>query len=389
MTEKKQALIVTSVGGFLPQYELENVELLKELGYCIHYASNFDNPIYSFDRDDLVRRNIKLYPLELRKSPKHLVKNARAVKTLVNIIDGKKIDLIHCHNPMGGMAARAAAVLSKRNPFVIYTAHGFHFYQGAPVFNWIAYGSAERMMARATDTLVTINHEDYLLGKRMKLRSGGTCCRVYGAGVNLNKFRPDDRAGREIRAEFNIPDNAFHIVTAAELNDNKNQKVVIEAIHKLDHSDIFYTICGEGENREVLQRMIDRFGLGDRVRLAGYRTDMERVLCSADCFAFPSIREGLGIAAVEALACGVPLIVSDNRGTREYASDDINALVADHFDVDGFADAILRLKSHPDVRSRLARNCRETAGRFDIQNTKQIMKEVYREADDHIARKTR
>ena len=134
----KKALVITTISGFLPQFEMNDVHILQEYGYQVHYASNFNNPVYSVDKEKLKNEGIILHHIDIEKSPFALKANYKALKQLRRIIDNENINLIHCHNPMGAVTARLAAKCSHKNPYVMYTAHGFHFYQGAPVKNWLA-----------------------------------------------------------------------------------------------------------------------------------------------------------------------------------------------------------------------------------------------------------
>ena len=378
----KKILYITTISGFLPQFEKNDVKIMQEMGYEIHYASNFHHPVYPFDEKKLKEQGIVLHQIDVSKSPLNIRRNGRAVLQLKGIIDREGIQMIHCHNPMGGVAGRMAAHFSKRDPYVIYTAHGLHFYQGAPLLNWLFFYPAERFLARWTDALVTINGEDYLRAKRkFRLKPRGFVEQIHGVGVDMNRFKPMPDTVSQKRRELGIPENAFHMVTAAELNDNKNQKVIIEAMAKLNRKDIYYSLCGKGANEEMLRKLIAEKHLEEQVRLLGFRTDMESILQTADVFAFPSIREGLGIAAVEALACGIPLVVSDNRGSREYAENEINGIVCKPDDVEGFRQAIEGLYQDSIYRRRLAGNCRRSAEKFSVEKTMEIMRTVYEKAD--------
>lgn len=355
------------------------------MGYEIHYASNFHNPVYPFDEGELTGQGIILHQIDVSKSPLRLWGNIRAVTQLRRIIDGEGIDVVHCHNPMGGVAGRVAAHLSKADPYVIYTAHGLHFYQDAPLLNWLLFYPVEKFLAGWTDAVITINEEDYLRVKRkFRLKPGGFVEQIHGVGVDMERFRPRPERAAEKRKELGIPGTAFHVVTAAELNDNKNQRIMIEALAGLDGEDICYSLCGKGPNEEELERLIAEKHLEERVRLLGFRTDMEEILQTADVFAFPSIREGLGIAAVEALACGVPLIVSDNRGSREYAENGRNSIVCGVGDVEGFRQAIRRLYREEEYRRKLAGQCRQSVDKFSVRETVKIMRIVYGEVNRRV-----
>lgn len=385
----KRVLFVTTISGFLPQFEKNDVKLLKQMGCQIHYASNFTNPIYAFDKTELEKNGVALHQIDIEKSPAKINKNIKAIKQLIKIIDENDIDIVHCHNPMGGVAARIAARAGKRKPKVIYTAHGFHFYKGAPIMNWLLFYTAERFLARYTDIIVTINREDYIRAKKFRLKKNGEVYLIHSVGVDKEKFAPRPELRETKRAELGIPADAFHIVTAAELNENKNQKLVIEAVAALKNKskidadkayNIYYTICGKGPNEDKLRELIKAYGLENNVSLLGYRTDMDEILQTADVFAFPSIREGLGVAAIEALMCNVPLIAADNRGTREYASDGNNGIVCRYDAVDEFEEAIELLYGNTAYRKRMADRCRESVKKFTIEEVEKTMTKVYTRA---------
>lgn len=376
----KKVLFVTTISGFLPQFEKNDVKILQEEGCEVHYASDFKNPVYTFDEQALRDQHIVLHQIDIAKNPVKIRKNCKAIHQIGKVIDEEQIDIVHCHNPMGGVDARIAAAVSKRKPYVIYTAHGFHFYKGAPVVNWMFFYTAEQFLAHFTDILVTINKEDFERAKKFRLKKNGSVFQIHSVGVDCNKFRPNKEIQGEKRKMLHVPEDAFHIVTAAELNGNKNQKVIIEAISRLPMKNIYYSICGKGPNEEALKTLIKEKNLSDRVRLLGFRTDMEEILQTADCFAFPSHREGLGVAAVEALLSDVPLIVSDNRGTREYAIDYVNAIICYASDADEYANAIQNLYRKDGLRKYMCTQCRKSAMQFTVGEVEKTMKVVYQKA---------
>ena len=373
----KKALIIATIGGFVPKFEMNDVRLLIEKGYEIHYASDFKNPVYDMDIKKLENMGMRLHQISIHKSPIHIGRNIKAYFKLKKIIDRENISLIHCHNPIGGVVGRLAAGRSKCKPYVFYTAHGFHFYKGAPKKNWIFYYNVERFLAHYTDTLITINGEDCARGKSFKLKKGGRVKRIHGVGVDMEKFKKYDGAYYTERKKLSIPKNCFHIVTVAELNKNKNHRVVIEALAALKDEEIYYTICGKGREEKNLSSLIKKHHLDGHVHLMGYRDDVADILQSADIFAFPSIREGLGIAAVEALATGVPVIAADNRGTREYMKDGINGIVCYGNTAEEFEAAIKKIKENKEKRAEMSLSCRASVKKFAIGETEKIMRQVY------------
>ena len=184
-----KVLIITTTSGFLSQFELNNVKLLQERGYQVHYATNFGVPVYEVKDDTLRNMGVVLHHISIEKNPFKIKKNIWALRELTRIIEREQIDVIHCHNPNGGVLGRLAAAFSKRKPFVIYTAHGFHFFKGAPVKNWLFYYPVEKMLAKLSDIIITINHEDYNRAKRFRYKKHGSAELIPGVGVDLGTNR--------------------------------------------------------------------------------------------------------------------------------------------------------------------------------------------------------
>ena len=361
----KKILIVTTVGGFVTKFEQNNLDILSELGYEIHYAANFSNTIYEIDYDALECRNVIIHNLPIEKSVTKFASHRSNIKILTKLIDDIGITVVHCHTPVGGVLARLAARKSNSKPYVIYTAHGFHFYKGCPLANHIYY-PVEKYMAKFTDCLVTINEEDYV--RAGKFRKNLKVVKIPGVGLNIEAFTPGDVKIHE----------GFRLVTIGEINKNKNHEVVIRALALLKDSNINYTIYGKGDRIDYLKKLVNEYGLDEQVVFAGYCNEPQTVLRETDVFVFPSIREGLGMAALEALACGVPVIGLDNRGTREYLRDGENGLVCKRNDAKEFAYNIRRVCYGIDFdREKAKLVARDTALRFQVKNTEDVMRTVY------------
>ena len=165
----KRALIITTVSGFVPQFEMNNVKILQNLGYEVHYAANYYMPVYTDNNERLEGTGIIQHQIDFVRSPYNIGKNIKALNQLVSLMREIKFHLVHCHTPMGGVLGRIAAHKTNTKP-VIYTAHGFHFYKGAPVWNWLFFYPVERFLAKWTDCLITINKEDYARAKKFNTR---------------------------------------------------------------------------------------------------------------------------------------------------------------------------------------------------------------------------
>lgn len=382
MNRPKKILIVTTNAGFLQKFEDNDVRILIEYGFEVHYASNFDNPVYEFDEEKYRAMGVIMHPIPIQKSPKAFARNLRAYRALKRIIREEGIGYVHCHNPIGGVLGRLAAS-GKNKPYVIYTAHGFHFYEGAPKKNWLVYYPVEKLLARKTDLIITINKEDYNRAGTFHLKKGGYVAQIHGVGVDTDKYIKRAEQRQKMREQLKIPEGAFHVVSVAELNANKNQSVIIDALSRIQDPDIYFTICGKGVNPQISTETLliekkKQYTYADNIRLLGYRNDIEQVLQSADLFAFPSKREGLGVAAIEAMACSVPVLAAKNRGTNEYMQHGANGYVCTPEDAYTFAMYMRKLKEDAKLRERFGENARKTSANFSIQHTDQVMRSVYR-----------
>ena len=387
----KKALIVAHVSGFVPQFEMNNVRILQEMGYEVHYASNFHNVSYGTDNHRLDNTGIVCHQVDFSRSPFDFTTNQRAYRQLKAIMEEHFFDLVHCHTPVGASYARMVARKHRRKGTrVIYTAHGFHFYKGAPLRFKLTSYPMEWLLAHVTDTVVTINEEDFNNAKKLpvsKKNRKETVHKINSVGIDVESLCPDaeEYCSGLKRKEFAIPEDAFFLISAGELNWNKNHTVVVEALGRLQELNIFYVICGEGIEKYALMDQANNLGIGDRLILPGFRGDFHEILKEADAMAFPSLREGLGVVAVEALASGVPVIASDNRGTREYMQDGINGYVVWKNDVEGTMTALEKLyhlwKDDKDAYEKMCQNCLQTAKRFDCELVSQKMREVYADED--------
>ncbi len=381
-------LIITTVSGFLPKFGMQDVKILQEKGFTVHYASNFRNPVYGCSREELERRGVICHEIGIQKSPLAAAENIRAWRKLKKIIREEQIRAVHCHNPVGGVLGRLCGrTAGMQGPYVIYTAHGFHFYDGAPKRNWLFYYPVERFLAKRTDELVTINHEDYRRAGNARFWKAGRVSRIPGAGLDTMRFCPDRAAGAALRGRLGIPETDFVFLSAGELNANKNHAVIIRAFRSLLEKEgagsCRLLICGRGSREAALGSLIHKLGLEGRVLLCGYQEEIENYYRCADAFLFPSIREGFGMAAVEAMACGLPLVAADNRGSREYAFD--NAFVCSPEDADGFCNAMYRLATDEKLRLSMGERGRELSRQFALEKTAEVMEQVYGRMQERLS----
>lgn len=353
--KKKKVLVVASVISFIEWFLRDNLDFFTTaLGCEVHVACNTG---YMEDTSeertlaflsDAQARGIVFHNINFARSP--LGKsNFGAYRELKKLIDSADFDMIHCHTPMASILCRLAARRArKKGTVVIYTCHGYHFFKGAPLRNWLLFYPAEKLCSGMCDVLININREDYDLSvKKMKTRRIEY---IPGVGVDLAKFDSvcADRDAK--RAELGLPADACVILSVGELNENKNHSAVIRALAGMKDKNAIYLVAGCGEYEEKLHELARASGVEDRVRLLGFRRDVAELLKAADVFAFTSFREGLPVALMEAMASGLPIVASGIRGNTDLVVDGKGGFLCRPDDVTAIAEKITVLAESPELR---------------------------------------
>lgn len=378
---KPKALIVASVASMIDQFNIPNIKLLIKMGYQVDVACNFTSAgtISSFRTKELIKEldklNVNYYQVDFDRNVFNLRGNYRAYKQIKKILKNN-YDLLHSHSPIGGVVARLAANKYRKNGLKsIYTAHGFHFFKGAPKKNWILFYPVEKILSRLTDKLIVINKEDYKIAKERF--NAKEIIYIPGVGVDIDYIKNTYINERIKRQEFKIPINSFIILSVGELNKNKNHEIIIKSLSKINNPKIHYIICGTGPLRDYLEKLILDLRLDNNVHLLGYRDDVIEICKSTDVFAFPSKREGLGMAAIEAMACGLPLLTSDVHGINDYSIDNVTGYKTQPDNQEGFKKNILKLYYNSEKRLEFGQHNKKEAEKYCIKTSLKSLKEIY------------
>ena len=366
-----KVLFVATVQSHIAQFHLKIIEALKQKGWEIHVAAR-DNLA---EKNGLQLKNVdRIYNIPFQRSP-FSTKNLKAYRELKKVITGGKYDIIHCNTPVGGILTRIAA--RKEKGKVFYTAHGFHFYKGAPLLNWLIYYPIEKVMAHFTEKLIVINEEDYHLAKE-KFKC--PIYRIHGTGINTEKYsRINDQELDRIRQKYKLQ-NKVVILCTGELNKNKNQKTVITAMQTVVRSvpNAVLLLAGNGPEKSNLDTMITHMDLQENVKLIGYRTDLQKFVNLADIVVSASIREGLGLNIIEAMYCKKPVVAADNRGHRELIAEGKNGYLVKATDSVSFADKIVALCKNPKKREAMGNVGYEKSIPYWDVNVLEELKAIYR-----------
>lgn len=361
----KKALMVATVARFFGLFEQNDIKLLQELGYEVHCAADLSEDIERTKNIEMVRHHI-----DFNRSP-FSKQTIVAYRQLKKLMEEEHFDLIHCHTPVGGVCARLAArSFRKSGTKVIYTAHGFHFFRGAPLRNWLLYYPVEKLCSRWTDVLITINKEDYALAqKKMKAKK---VAYIPGVGIDLKKFNSGLIDRDEKRKELGLKPGDKMLLSVGELNKNKNHETVIRAVADMD--DVNYIVAGEGERYNYLQKIIDEYAIADRVKLLGYRSDIKELLEVADIFIFSSFREGLPVSIMEAMASGLPVVCSRIRGNVDLI-DENGGMFFDPYSINDCKDKIETMFTF-DLKELGRYNTKKTRN-FSLELVREQMKLMY------------
>lgn len=374
--------MMASVASMIDLFNMDNIEILKDLGYEVEVACNFEyGSITSQERvnefkKELIGDGYNIHHIPVPRSVfafKDIIISYKMMKKLCN---ENNYEIVHCHSPIGGIIARLACRKARsKGTRVIYTAHGFHFFKGAPVKNWLIYYTAERITANFTDSLITINKEDFENAKKFNVKKIEY---VPGIGIDVDKIRNIQIDKRLKRSEFNLTEDDFLLFTAGQLSKRKNHEVVIKALAEIKNTNVKLLICGLGELETYLKELISILGLEDRAILAGYRKDVIELLHAADCFVFPSLQEGLPVALMEAMAAGLPIVCSNIRGNVDLIEHGVNGYLVEPKSANNFAKYIEKVFFDKTIWIKMRNINLELVKKYDKQVVKSKMIKLYK-----------
>lgn len=315
-------LYITTISLTMNSFFKPHIEMLVREGHEVDIACNCNG----LALDDLYNKlGCKSYQVDFSRSPLS-ISNFKAFGQLKNIIKNSKYDIVHCHTPNASFITRLVCrkFRKTKNLKVFYTAHGFHFYKNAPFFNWMVYYPAERFCSRYTDKLITINKEDYELAKN-KFKAKEVHY-VPGVGIDVTKFE-NVKVDRKLkRTSIGVPVDSIVLTSVGELIERKNHKIVLNTLAEMNNKNIHYLIVGKGELFSELTEIAKKKHISDQVHFLGYRTDIAEIYKISDICCLPSIHEGLPVALMEAMICGLPAVCSRIRGNTDLIDDNGGSL---------------------------------------------------------------
>lgn len=365
-------ILLTCTDLMAIQFMVPHIRYLAENGFCIELACSIVGDRYD-DLKNAVGDIAKIHTVRLERNPFSL-NNLNGYKDMKKVLSENTYDLIWTNEPvMGVMTRLAAREVRKNGTKVLYMAHGFHFCKGAPLMDWLMWAPIEYIMSYFNDVLVTINWEDYNWAK--KHFKSPEVIHLDGIGVDLSRYNCSC-SRVEKRSQLGISEDDILLLSVGELEKRKNHELIIKALAKQKNPDVKCVICGKGSLEKKLKNLVSSLGLENRVIFLGYRQDIPEIMLASDIYAHPSIREGLGIASLEAMASGLPLICSNTRGISDYIENGVNGFMCKPDDVDSFAHNLEKLASDKDLRKTISQQNLLKVQQYKIEIIKPALKEL-------------
>ncbi len=388
MSASKKALMHAHTAYMVTQFNIDNIKILQDLGYTVDVACCWADDDSALSPEAMKARRKMLDDLGCRvietaslRKIFNISELSKAYKQLKHEVETNQYEIVHTQSPIGGVICRLACRKARKlyGTKVIYAAHGFHFFKGAPLKNWLVFYNVEKYCSKFTDLLITINQEDYKNAQKFKAKE---VVYVPGAGVDTNKFVASSDGRERIRKELGIDDETTVLLSVGELIPRKNHVEVLEALKQMKDAGkdykIKYLIAGRGKIAEELQNKINELGLQDQVQMLGFRSDVADVFAASDIYVFPSHQEGLPVALMEAMSVGMPVVCSRIRGNVDLIEEGVGGYLFDSKDASTLVTALDRMMAKAEIdRRAMGSHNVAVMENFDKAHVNAVMRDIY------------
>lgn len=373
---KKKLLYILNIAKRVNNFSYTSMLAAQELGIEFHIAGNWS---YASDEEriaDEEKYGIKIHQIDFVRTPYH-PENIKAYKQLKCLVETEKYDFIHCNTPIGGVLGRLIGEKCNVEK-VIYQAHGFHFYKGAPKINWLVYYPVEKWLAHYTDALITINSEDFELAKaKLKLRNNGKVYYVPGVGIDTSQYNLSEKSREEKRRELGLGEDDVALISMGDLIERKNYATAIRSIAETNDPKLQYFICGKGSEEENLRALAESLGVTKQIHFLGFRSDIKELLVAADIFLFTTKQEGLPRSMMEAMASGLPCIASKIRGNTDLLDGTEGGFLCETTDTAAYAEKLKLLANDKALRKAMGENNLIAIQKFNTETVNEELRKVY------------
>ncbi|MCZ8532010.1 glycosyltransferase family 4 protein [Psychrobacillus psychrodurans] len=364
-------IFVASVFRHFTTFHIPYMKYLQSMGYEVYAAASNDE----LGKNELLKIGFTCIDIPFSRSP-FSKDNLEAYRNLKSLFKNESFNLVHVHTPVAALLTRIAFRFSSSGK-MIYTAHGFHFYKGAPLLNWLIYYPLERLAAHWTDHIITINEEDYKRALTMGF-SENSVHYVHGVGVEPIENRSSEENKRILKLKLGISGDAVIISYIAEINENKNHIFLLQNWKRIKEQipNASLLLIGNGELRVEIEKYVQEHGLKD-IHILGFRNDVTELLGISDIVSLLSHREGLPKSIMEAMAARIPCIVSDTRGLRDLITGDESGFVIPHGNDKLLVDSFVTLLNNEKLRNKMGATAYRKVEPYRLENVLEEYVELY------------
>jgi len=367
----KKILFIATIHKHFLAFHVPYIKWLKEQGFVVHTVAN---------GSEIIPYVEKQYMLPIERQPLRF-NNILAIQKLKQIIEQEQYALIHCHTAMGAVVARLASRGSRKKygTKVLYTVHGFHFFKGSPKSYWLFYYPVEKLLSRFTDTIVTINREDYDLVLNKGFRNHDTYL-INGIGVRTERFFvPDLYKKEELRNKYGYKINDFILIYTAEYIQRKNHKFIIKSLPLMIKQipEIKVLFAGRGGLMKQSIKLAEALGVGKYIDFLGFTNNVEEFIALSDIGVSVSRQEGLGLNLAEEMFSGLPVVATLDRGHKELVNHGVNGYMFEQNNQEGFIGYIIELYNNPAKRKTMGEEAHRSVQKFSLENSLESMAEIY------------
>lgn len=371
-------LVTTNVPSTLTAFLLPYAEHFRARGWRVDAACNggpaCEACAEAFDH---------VYHVPWTRRPADRVNFWGAPRALRRLVAEQGYDIVHTHDPVAAFVTRLAlrGVRRRRGVTVVYTAHGFHFYRGAPPIDNLLYGTVETIASRWTDELVVMNREDLEAARRFPMPEDRITY-MPGIGVDMSRYDPGRvtaDAVAAVRRELGLADDRRLLLMVAEFLPRKGHLDAVAALARAGDERVVLACAGDGPTMDAARAEAERLGVGGRVRFLGFRNDIGTLLQASFALILPSRLEGLPRCIMEASCLERPTVAYRIRGVSELI-DDTTGVLCEPGDVEALASAVRRLAGDPETVRAMGVRARQKMDAFELGHLLELHERLYARA---------
>ncbi len=357
----KRLLYAASTLRHIKHFHKPYIAMLENKGISVDIMANGD-------ASELPRHrffNIPFYKKIL--SPK----NIGIILKIRRVLKQNKYDAIILNTALTAALVRLALPKkNKKTTRVINISHGYFFGQNVSPSKNKLYIAIEKLLAKKTDDIIVMNSEDLAYANQFKLCSQNVFF-VHGMGYDPQKYFS------EVKSLNHSP--STDLLYVAEHSERKNHQELLTAMAGAikQGADLTLKLAGDGKLTEDNQHLAESLGIADRVEFLGYLDNIAPVYSSCDYVVSSSKIEGLPFNIMEALACGIPCVVSDVKGNRDLVKNEVNGFLYAPGDIKRLTEILTALNKNTRTYIHMQAEAAKSVKPYAITETKKEFSAIF------------